>query len=73
MTRQVITESEKEAIIEEITGLSRSETEAVLARHPKVARHQISIEPGWLPDRMPELSSRISINVSSGEPTASTR
>jgi hypothetical protein len=73
MARKVITETEKEAIVAEVTGLTRSEAEELLENHPKIERFQINIEPSWLLDRMPEISSRIEVHVSSGEPTASTR
>jgi hypothetical protein len=73
IARKVITESEKEQIIQEVTGLSREEAEEIIAEHPKVERFQITIEPDWLLDRMPEIKTRISVLVSSGEPTASTR
>ena len=69
--RTMITDAERNALIEELVGLSRAEAEAVIADHPKVDRYQISIEPDWLLDRMPEISSRINVHVSSGEPTAS--
>jgi hypothetical protein len=71
IARTVITESEREEIIQELTGLSRSEAEASLRNHPKIDRFDIEIEPTWLFDRMPEITSRISLHVSSGEQTAS--
>ncbi|MEX2426107.1 MAG: hypothetical protein WD401_05010, partial [Thermomicrobiaceae bacterium] len=73
MARKVITESEREAIIGQLAGLSRSEAEAILEDHPKVERFQVDIQPDWLLDRMPEIASRIDVHVSSGESTASTR
>ena len=71
IARTVITEAEKEQLLEDVTGISREEAEAILRQHPKIDRHEISIEPNWLLDRMPEISSRISIHVSSSEQTAS--
>jgi hypothetical protein len=73
VARKIITEAEKEQIAEDVVGMSREEAEAYLAEHPKVDRFQITIEPSWLPDRMPEILTRISVHVSSGDSTASTR
>lgn len=73
VARKVITEAEKTEIVEGLKGMDREEAEEYLSDHPKLQRHQITIEPDWLPDRLPEITSRISVHVSSGEPTASTR
>jgi hypothetical protein len=73
VARKIITEAEKEQIIDAVAGKNREEVEAYLSEHPKVDRFQITIEPGWLPDRMPEILTRISVHVSSGDATASTR
>jgi hypothetical protein len=73
VTRKIITEAEKDEIVEAVAGMSREEAEAYLAKHPKIDRFQITIEPSWLPDRMPEILTRISVHVSSGDSTASTR
>lgn len=71
IARTVITEAEREALVEDLAGLSREEAEEILDSHPKVDQYQISIEPSWFLDRMPEIASRIDIHVSSGEQTAS--
>ncbi len=71
VARTVISEGERQQLIDQLVGLSREEAEALLDEHPKVDRYQIEIEPDWLPDRLPEFANNISIQVSSSEPTAS--
>lgn len=71
IARTVITEAEREQLLQEITGISREDAEALLQSNPKVDRYEIVIEPDWFFDRMPEITSRISIHVSSGDQTAS--
>jgi hypothetical protein len=69
--RTVISDAEKQELIDQLVGLSRADAEALLAAHPKVDRFELIIEPDWLPDRLPEVSSRIELHVSSsGQPTA---
>jgi hypothetical protein len=71
MARTVITETERQELIGQLVGLDREEAERILAQQSKVDRYEIEIEPDWLLNRMPEIASRISIRVSSGEQTAS--
>lgn len=71
VARTVITDVERESLVNDLAGLSQEEAEALLGNHPKVDRFQVTIEPDWFLDRMPEIASRISVHVSSGEQTAS--
>lgn len=71
VARTVISEGERQELIDQLVGLNRYEAESILDEHPKIDRYEIEIEPDWLPDRMPEIANRIAIQVSSGEPTAS--
>jgi hypothetical protein len=71
--RTVISEEEKQELIESLAGKSRSEAEDLLESHPKIARYDLVIEPDWLPDRLPEITSRIELHVSTGEQTATSR
>jgi hypothetical protein len=73
VARIVITEAEREEIANAIAGMSQGEAESYLAGNPKIARHSVQVDRSWLFDRMPQIASRINVQVSSGEQTASIR
>ena len=73
VSRERFTESEREQLIQDLVGKSQEDAEAILERHPKIQSYSVSIEPEWLLNRLPEISSRIEVHISSEEQTAANR
>jgi hypothetical protein len=71
--RSVITAEEQATLTEQLVGLSLADAEALLASHEKIARFEIHLEPDWLPARLPEISSRINIEVTTGDAIRASR
>ena len=73
VVRTVITTEQQQALIEQVTGKSIEEAEQTLEAMPGVAQYHIEQGPDWLPRRMPQIPSRIRVEVTSGEqlPTGS--
>lgn len=67
VVRAVITTEEQEALINEVTGKSIDEVEAIVSALPNVAHFEIEHGPSWLPARMPQMASNIRVEVASGD------
>jgi hypothetical protein len=71
--RSVITAEEQAALTDQLVGLSLTDAEELLASHDKIARFEILLDPDWLPARLPEIASRISIEVTTGDAIRASR
>lgn len=67
VVRSVITDEEREALIDSLVGKDLDEAEQLVAAMPNVARYRIEEQPSWLPSRMPPIASHIEVLVTSEE------
>lgn len=70
VVRTVITAEQQQELIDQVTGKSIEEAEEALDAMPGVAQYHIEQGPDWLPRRMPQIPSRIRVEVTSGEQLA---
>lgn len=65
--RSVINEAEQSRLASSLVGKNLDTAKNLLHQQRDVANFQMTLSPSWLPQRLPELASRIHINVASKE------
>lgn len=61
--RSIITEEERKRLASSLTGKAPATAESLLDQQRDVANYQMTLSPSWLPQKLPELASRIQIKL----------
>ncbi|HEU4793685.1 MAG TPA: hypothetical protein VFS96_08505 [Nitrolancea sp.] len=65
--RSVITDEERSRLASSLVGKDPDAAESLLHQQRDVANYQMTLSPSWLPQKLPELASRIRIELASKE------